>query len=108
MSGFEIAYLCFGSLVILPGLTMIAIYTATNPWWNNHVGRMMIAYAATEIAMSLLLMLTIVTHLHPYWFRIAWFALQVNLGVCFSYQVRVIVKIHRARRALADREKTRS
>jgi len=98
MNDFEIAYLIFGTFVIISGVTMIVTYTATNPWWKDHLGRMMIAYAATELAMSSLLLITVEFHTGPHWFRIAWFCLQTILGLCFCYQTRLIVNIHRQRR----------
>jgi hypothetical protein len=97
VTGFEIAYLCFGSFIVLAGLIMIATYSLTNRWWQTHVGRMMVTYAAAEVLMSLLLTVTIVLHLHPIWFRGAWFVLQLIVGATFCYQTAAIVKLHRQR-----------
>lgn len=99
MSGFEIAYLCFGSFIVLAGLTMIVTYSLTNRWWLSHIGRMMITYASAEVIMSLILTLTVVLHLHPIWFRAVWFLLQMILGGTFVYQTVVIVTLDQRRRA---------
>lgn len=97
MTSFQVTYLVFGSFVISAGLVMVAAYTATNPWWRSHLGRMMIAYATAEILMSAILMAAVVADLHPNWFRVAWFILQVIVGCTFWFQTYVILKLHRSR-----------
>jgi len=98
MHAFEWAYLFFGSFIILSGIMMIVTYTLTNPWWRTHLGRMMITYAVAEILMSTLLMVTVVAHFSPLWFRGVWFALQVTVGCTFVFQTVTILKLHRAKR----------
>jgi len=98
VTSFEIAYLCFGSFVCLAGLTMIATYSATNPWWRTHIGRMLVTYAAAEIMMSFILLLAVVVHIGPHWFRGVWFVLQAIVGGCFVFQTIVILRLHKAAR----------
>lgn len=97
MSGFEIMYLVFGGHLILAGLVMVVTYSLTNPWWTTHLGRMLITYAVAEILMSVLLMAAVVWHFNPYWFRSAWFALQVVVGGTFWFQTATIIRLHRQR-----------
>lgn len=94
MHAFEIEYSIFGGFVILSGLVMVVIYSLTNPWWRTHVGRMMITYALAEVAMSSLLMFTVVFHWAPHWFRAIWFGLQTVVGCTFWFQTLVIIKLH--------------
>lgn len=95
MIAFETLYLIFGSFVIGSGLIMIVTYTLTNPWWRNHIGRMLVTYAAAEVLMSLLLLLAIVDHFSPHWFRGAWFTLQMIVGCTFIFQTVTILRLHR-------------
>lgn len=104
MTQFEELYLGFGSFVITAGLVMIIVYTLTNPWWTDLLGRMMITYASAEVIMSSLLMMSIVFHFSPYWFRFAWFALQTLLGCTFWFQTYVIIRLHQRRRARERQE----
>lgn len=97
MTGFEVMYLCFGSFVTSAGLIMIVVYSLTNPWWRTHLGRMMITYAAAEVLMSLLLLLTVVGHVSPVWFRTVWFALQTVVGGTFWFQTAVIIQLYRTK-----------
>lgn len=99
MSNFERLYLIFGSFIILSGVVMILTYSLTNPWWRNHVGRMLVTYAAAEILMSALLMSAVVWHVSPGWFRAVWFTLQVIVSGTFCFQTVLIVRLHRQRRA---------
>lgn len=94
---FETLYLIFGSYIICAGLLMVTVYSLTNPWWKSHLGRMMITYAAAEIIMSALLVVTVVWHVSPHWFRAVWFALQVIVGSTFIFQTVVLITLHRAR-----------
>jgi hypothetical protein len=94
VSGFELAYLIFGSFLISAGVIMVTTYTITNPWWRSHLGRMMIVYAMAEILMSTLLMVSIVGHVAPHWFRGVWFVLQTTVGCTFWYQTFTIIKLH--------------
>lgn len=98
MHAFEIEYSIFGGFVILAGLTMIVAYSVTNPWWRTHLGRMMVTYAAAEVAMSSLLMFTVVFHWAPHWFRAIWFGLQTVVGLTLCYQTFTIVRLHLERR----------
>ena len=97
MDAFQIEYLCFGGTLILAGLAMIVSYTASYPWWRDLLGRMMVTYAAAEVAMSTLLMITVVFRFGPDWFRPLWFALQTIITGCFVFQTWTIVKLRRAR-----------
>lgn len=99
MSSFETLYLIFGSFIISAGLIMVTTYTLTNPWWRTHLGRMMVTYAVAEILMSGLLMMTIVGHFAPHWFRAAWFTLQTIVGATFWFQTVTIIRLHRRTRA---------
>lgn len=99
MSDFEILYLIFGSFVSGAGITMIATYSASYPWWRDHVGRMMITYAAAEVLMSVILLVTVVGHVSPFWFRAVWFGLQLIVGGTFCFQTVTIVRLRRQRRA---------
>lgn len=103
MHAFEIQYLIFGGFNIVACLAMMISYTATNPWWRTHLGRMLMTYAVAEMAMAALLMTTVVWHFSPHWFRGVWFALQVLVGFTFWYQTATIIKLYRRRRA-AERE----
>lgn len=94
---FETLYLIFGSFVITAGLIMVTVYSLTNPWWKTHLGRMLIAYAAAEILMSVLLMTTVVWHFSPHWFRGLWFALQTVVGCTFWFQTLTIVRLRKQR-----------
>lgn len=98
MTWFEILYLCFGSFVTIAGVVMIGTYSATYPWWRSHVGRMMVTYAGAEVAMSLLLLFTVVGHVSPMWFRAVWFALQTAVGGAFCFQTVLLVRLYRQRR----------
>jgi hypothetical protein len=98
MHAFEWMYLGFGSFITLSGITMVVTYSVTNPWWRSHLGRMMITYAVAEILMSTLLMVSVVAHFSPLWFRGVWFALQVTVGVTFCFQTSTILRLHRAKR----------
>jgi hypothetical protein len=100
---FEILYLCFGTFVTASGVAMISVYSATYAWWRNHVGRMMVTYAGAEVLMSLLLLLTVVGHVSPLWFRAVWFGLQAAVGGAFCFQTVLLVRLHRQRR---DRERS--
>lgn len=97
MSGFETAYLCFGSFVVGSGLAMITTYSLAYPWWRTHVGRMMITYAAAEVLMSLILLLAVVGHVSPAWFRLVWFGLQLVVGCTFTFQTGMILMLRRRR-----------
>jgi hypothetical protein len=97
MSEFETLYLIFGSYIISAGAVMVLVYTLTNPWWRNLLGRMLVTYAVAEIIMSTLLMITVVGHITPYWFRAAWFVLQTVVGSTFWFQTWAILKLHRER-----------
>lgn len=91
----------------MAGLTMITTYTATNPWWRTHIGRMMVIYASAEIGMSMILMLAVADHVGPRWFGpvwLPWFALQVIVGGCFVYQTIVIIRLYRLRRTTETRK----
>lgn len=99
MNSFEILYLCFGGFVCLAGATMIVVYTVAYPWWRDHLGRMMVTYAAAEVAMAAILLLAVVAHIGPHWFRVLWFILQAVVGGCFCYQTWTIIALQRARRA---------
>ena len=94
MTHFQIEYLIFGSFVISAGVIMVLVYSLTNPWWRNHVGRMLVTYAVAEILMSTLLMVTIVWQWSPHWFRLAWFTLQVIVGCTFWFQTILIIRLH--------------
>jgi hypothetical protein len=98
VNGFEIMYLIFGSFIISAGIVMVVTYSATNPWWRTHLGRMMITYAVAEILMSSLLMTTVVGHIAPHWFRGVWFGLQTIVGCTFWYQTFTIIRLHRQAR----------
>lgn len=106
MTAFRIEYAVFGSLVILSGLAMIITYSVTNPWWKTHIGRMMVTYAAAEICMSTLLMVTIEFQIAPVWFRGVWFALQSLVSICLTYQTWTIVRIHRQLRRDVQEQRT--
>lgn len=95
MTTFEVTYLIFGIFVISAGVVMITVYSMTYPWWQGHLGRMMITYAAAEVIMSALLMSAVVWHVSPHWFRIAWFVLQTVIGGTFWFQTLMIVTLHR-------------
>lgn len=97
MHAFEIEYSIFGGFVMLAGLAMIITYSVTNPWWSNWLGRMMIAYASAEVAMSGVLMFTVVFHVAPHWFRAVWFALQSVVGLTLAFQTYTIIRLHRQR-----------
>jgi hypothetical protein len=106
MDTFRLLYLLFGSFVCLSGLTMIGFYTASFPWWRDTVGRMMVIYAATEVAMSSVLLLAVVVRVGPHWFRGLWFILQIIVGVCFTYQTLVIYRLRKNRVSLTkERER---
>lgn len=107
MSTFEILYLIFGTFVVSAGAIMILTYSLTNPWWGNHLGRMMVAYAGAEVVMSLILLVTVVGHISPEWFRVVWFGLQTLVGCTFWFQTVTIIRLHRQRRA-QRRERTRA
>jgi peptidoglycan biosynthesis protein MviN/MurJ (putative lipid II flippase) len=94
MSAFQEEYLAFGSFVISAGVIMVVVYSLTNPWWRNHIGRMMVTYAVAEILMSTLLMATIVWHVGPHWFRSVWFTLQAVVGCTFWFQTVTIIRLH--------------
>lgn len=98
MITFEVLYLIFGSYITTAGTAMVIIYTLTNPWWKTHIGRMMITYAVAEILMSVILMITVIGHVSPEWFRAVWFALQVVVGTTFWFQAVTIIRLHRERR----------
>lgn len=98
MTAFEILYLVFGSFVTSAGLVMITTYSLTNPWWKTHLGRMMVTYAMAEVLMSLMLLLAVVGHMNPAWFRTAWFILQVTVGCTFWFQTITIIKLYRSKR----------
>lgn len=100
MDGFRIVYLCFGSFVCLAGLSMILIYSLSYPWWRDTVGRMMVTYASAEILMSLILLLAVVAHMSPHWFRNLWLLLQAIVGACFVYQSWTILRLRRNRVSL--------
>lgn len=104
MTGFQIEYLCFGGSLTLSGLVMIVTYTVSFPWWKDLLGRMMIVYASAEVAMSTLLMSTVVFRFGPEWFRPIWFALQTILTGCFVFQTWIIIKLRRARVSLVKEE----
>lgn len=99
MTDFEIMYLVFGSFVTSAGVIMITTYSLTNPWWRGHLGRMMVTYAAAEVLMSVLLLVTVVGHVTPEWFRAVWFGLQTIVGCTFWFQTVTIIRLHRRRRA---------
>lgn len=99
MSDFEILYLVFGTFVTAAGIIMIGTYSASYPWWREHIGRMMITYAAAEVFMSLILLVTVVGHVSPLWFRAVWFGLQTIVGATFCFQTAMIVRLRRRRRA---------
>lgn len=99
MNYFEILYLVFGSFVTLAGVVMIAVYSASYPWWRDHLGRMMITYAAAEVCMSAILLVTVVGHVSPFWFRAVWFGLQIIVGCTFCFQTATILRLRRQRRA---------
>jgi hypothetical protein len=101
VNAFEILYLCFGSFVAIAGVAMIGTYSATYPWWRNHVGRMMVTYAGAEVLMSLLLLFTVVGHVSPMWFRAVWFILQTAVGCAFCFQTVLLVRLYRQRRERA-------
>lgn len=94
---FETLYLIFGLYITCAGLLMIITYSLTNPWWKSHLGRMMITYAVAEVLMSLLLLIAVVWHVSPYWFRAVWFTLQAVVGSTFVFQTVVLITLHRAR-----------
>lgn len=98
MVKFEVLYLIFGSFITSAGVIMVITYSLTNPWWRSHIGRMMITYAVAEILMSVLLLITVVGHVSPEWFRGVWFGLQVIVGCTFWFQTFTIIKLHRAKR----------
>ena len=97
MGSFEILYLIFGTFTISAGVIMIIVYSLTNRWWRTHLGQMMIIYAVAEILMSLLLMITVVGHFSPHWFRGVWFGLQTVVGCTFWFQTITIVRLYRQR-----------
>ena len=101
MTGFEVMYLCFGTFVTSAGVIMIVSYSLTNPWWRNHIGRMLVMYAMAEVVMSLILLLTVVAHVSPQWFRGVWFVLQTIVGCTFWFQTWTIYRLYRQRRAQA-------
>jgi len=98
MTGFEVMYLCFGTFVTSAGIVMVVTYSLTYPWWTTHVGRMLVIYAVAEILMSLILLLAVVAHLNPTWFRLVWFVLQTVVGCTFWYQTWTILRLYRQRR----------
>lgn len=99
MTRFEVLYLIFGSYISSAGIIMVLSYSLTNPWWRSHVGRMLVTYAAAEVLMSVLLLVTVVGHVTPEWFRAVWFTLQVVVGSTFWFQTAMIIRLHRQRRA---------
>lgn len=90
-------YLCFTGFLVTSGLTMIATYTLSYPWWRSWLGRIVIIYASAEIGMSVILCLAVVWHTNPAWFRGVWFALQGTVGATFCVQTATIVKLRRRR-----------
>lgn len=105
MSDFEILYMIFGSFVTAAGVIMIGTYSVSYPWWKDHLGRMMITYAAAEVFMSLILLVTVVGHVSPLWFRAVWFGLQTVVGGTFCFQTVTIIRLRRRRR---ERERPRT
>lgn len=99
LSPFQVEYLVFGGALVLSGLLMIFTYSVSYPWWKDLVGRMMVAYAASEILMASMLAVTVVWQTGPGWFRPAWFTLQSLIAVCFLYQTRTIRRLKREREA---------
>lgn len=98
MSEFNLMYLCFTGYLVASGLTMIATYSFSYPWWRYGLGRIVIIYASAEIAMSAILCLAVVWHISPVWFRGVWFGLQAVVGTTFCVQTAEIVRLRRRRR----------
>lgn len=97
MTDFEIMYLIFGTFVTSAGVIMITTYSVAYPWWKDHLGRMMITYALAEILMSALLVMAVVWHFSPHWFRGVWFGLQTVVGSTFWFQTYMILKLRQQR-----------
>jgi len=103
MVPFEIMYLIFGGHLVLSGVSMVVAYSLSYPWWREHLGRMLVTYAVAEILMSVLLLVTVVGHVSPHWFRAVWFALQVIVSGTFWFQFATIIRLRRQR---LSRERT--
>jgi hypothetical protein len=97
----EIVYGISGAFVALAGIAMMVTYTLTNPWWNNHTGRMLMTYAVAETGMAAIFALAIMGHLNPIGFRWVWVTLQATVGVVLCYQTAMILRIHRRARRTA-------
>jgi hypothetical protein len=97
MDAFRIAYLIFGSFICVSGTTMIVTYSRSYRWWHEPVGRMMVIYAGSEVLMSGMLTITVVAQTGPHWFRAVWFALQILVGCCFTYQTVTINRLRHDR-----------
>lgn len=104
MDDFILMYLCLTSFLIVSGLTMIMTYSLSYPWWRNWLGRLVIIYASAEIAMSAILCSAVVFRINPTWFRAAWFALQIIIGLVFCSQTAAIVRLRRGRRRRERKE----
>lgn len=98
MDDFVTMYLCFTGFLIVSGLIMIVTYSLSYPWWRDWLGRLVIIYASAEIAMSAMLCSAVVFRVNPTWFRAAWFALQLVIGLVFCAQTAAIVRLRRGRR----------
>lgn len=106
MDDFVVLYLCFTGFLITAGLTMIVTYSLSYPWWKDWLGRLVIIYASAEIAMSAILGSAVVFRINPTWFRAAWFALQLIIGLVFCAQTAAIVRLRRGRRQREQRGPT--
>lgn len=98
MDDFVLMYMCFTGFLITSGLAMIVTYSLSYPWWRDWLGRLVIIYASAEIGMSAILLAAVVFRINPTWFRAAWFALQIIIGLVFCAQTAAIVRLRRGRR----------
>lgn len=94
----ELLYLISGSFTSAAAFFMIVIYSLTNPWWTNHVGRMLITYAVAEMGMSMIFALAIGFHINPVLFRYLWVGLQAVVGCVLWGQTWIIFTLWRRRR----------
>lgn len=94
----ELMYLFSGIFTSLAAFLMIVIYTLTNPWWTNHVGRMLITYAVAEMGMSLIFALAIGFHINPVVFRYLWVSLQFTVGCVLWVQTWMIFVLWQRKR----------
>lgn len=97
----ELLYLISGSFTSAAAFFMILVYSLTNPWWTNHVGRMLITYAVAELGMSLIFALAIGFHVNPVLFRYLWVGLQAVVGGTLWLQTWMIFLLWRRKRKAA-------